>query len=204
MSRALSISDLYAKKYDLLPLEGLWSDFIGTPASTGVWFVWGGTTSGKTSFIMQLMKELSRYDRIIYESLEEGTDHTMQNAMKRAKMDDVKRRIHIATEPLDEMSARLRKPKSPGVIVIDSWKYTWANFKRYKAFKEAHSDKLIIIIGHADGKEPASRVTKEIRYDASLKIYVEGYRAHTQGRYIGRTGIYDIWPEKAKIYWDSN
>ena len=38
-------------------------------------------------------------------------------------------------------------------------------------------------------------------YDATLKIWVEGYRAFSKGRFIGRTGKYDIWPEHAERYW---
>jgi hypothetical protein len=39
-------------------------------------------------------------------------------------------------------------------------------------------------------------------YDASLKIWIEGYRAFSKGRYIGPNGgVYTIWEEGAEKYW---
>ena len=38
-------------------------------------------------------------------------------------------------------------------------------------------------------------------YDASLKIWVEGYKAFSKGRFIGQTGECVIWPEGARRYW---
>jgi hypothetical protein len=40
-------------------------------------------------------------------------------------------------------------------------------------------------------------------YDATLKIWVEGYRAFSKGRFIGSTGQYDVWAEGAERYWGS-
>jgi len=60
---------------------------------------------------------------------------------------------------------------------------------------------LLIFISHADGKFPAGRSAKSVMYDATLKIYVEGYKAFSKGRYIGEKGEYTVWPEKAVAYW---
>ena len=48
---------------------------------------------------------------------------------------------------------------------------------------------------------PTGRSGKSVMFDASLKIYVEGYRAFSKGRFIGPKGYYDIWPEEAARYW---
>jgi hypothetical protein len=47
---------------------------------------------------------------------------------------------------------------------------------------------------------PAGRSAKSVMYDAKLKIFTEGYRAFSKGRYIGSKGHYDIWPERARTY----
>ncbi|MEA4949586.1 MAG: ATP-dependent serine protease, partial [Petrimonas sp.] len=52
-----------------------------------------------------------------------------------------------------------------------------------------------------DGKQPAGRAAKSVMYDADMKIWVEGYRAISKGRYIGEKGYFDVWPEKALRYW---
>ncbi len=38
-------------------------------------------------------------------------------------------------------------------------------------------------------------------YDASLKIFVEGFRAISKGRFIGPKGYYTVWEEGAERYW---
>ena len=91
--------------------------------------------------------------------------------------------------------------KSARIVVIDSFQYTLMSYRDYLAFKQQFPDKLIIFISHADGKNPAGRSAKSVMYDASLKIYIEGYRAFSKGRYIGEKGYFDIWPERALKYW---
>ena len=38
-------------------------------------------------------------------------------------------------------------------------------------------------------------------YDATLKIWVEGFKAFSKGRFIGQTGEFTIWDEGAARYW---
>ena len=40
-----------------------------------------------------------------------------------------------------------------------------------------------------------------VMYDATLKVWVEGYKATSKGRFIGTTGEYIIWEEGAQVYW---
>ena len=83
MRKAISVSELLSMRIETLPLEGAWRDAFGEPERHGVWFGWGGSGSGKTSFVLQLCKELCRFGRVAYDSLEEGACKTMQNAFIR-------------------------------------------------------------------------------------------------------------------------
>ena len=52
---------------------------------------------------------------------------------------------------------------------------------------------------------PPRRIVRRLRvvmYDASLKIWVEGYKAFSKGRYIGPTGECTVFEEGAKRYWE--
>jgi len=202
-TRALSVTDLLNKKYKLFEFDGEWFEAFGNPERKGVWFVWGGSGNGKTTFVLDLIKNLAGFEKVAYNSLEEGGTHTMQRAFKRAGMIDVSRRvILIEGESIADLEDRMYKHKSAGVYVIDSLQYTGINYNEYKALKERHRDKLIIFISHADGKQPEGRSAKKIMYDAGLKIWVEGYKAFSKGRYIGSNGgVYTIWPEGAAKYW---
>lgn len=198
---AKGVRELLSMKFETLAFEGTWYDAFGTPERRGVWMVWGNTGNGKTSFVMQLCKELCRFGRVAYDSLEEGACLTMQNTLKRFNMQEVNRRfLLLDAEPLDQLSLRLKRQKAPDFVVIDSFQYTQMTYAQYIRFKEQHRNKLLIFISHASGKNPDGRSAKKVVFDASLKIYVEGYRAFSKGRFIGPVGHYDVWPEEAARY----
>lgn len=204
MKRAISVSELLTMERETFPLEGAWREAFGEPERRGVWFVWGQSGSGKTSFVLHLCKELCRYGRVAYDSLEEGASLTMQRAFERCGMQEVARRLVLLdAEPVDALSERLRRRRSPEIVVIDSFQYTHMSFRRYLDFKAAHADKLLIFISQASGTKPSGRTAESVMYDASLKIWVEGYRAFSKGRFFGPVGHYTVWPERAAAYWGS-
>lgn len=193
MKRAISVRDILDKKYETFPFEGKWRDAFDTPERQGVWFIWGNSGNGKTSFVMQLCKELCRYDRVVFNSLEEGTCLTVQNNLKRFGMAEVSRRLSFIKEDIPALKERLRRHKSFNIVVIDSIQYTLMTYKDYIRLKEEFPDKLFIFISHARGKNPKGDAATSVMYDADLKIWVEGYVAYSKGRYRGDTGQYTIW-----------
>lgn len=205
MARALSPKEVLNMKKKVIQFTGPWYDLLGTPEWCGVWFIYGNSSNGKTSFLMQLARELSRFGLTAFNSLEEGASLTMQNALRRHNMEEVNRRFQLLDcESLEDLSERLSKRKSPDFIIIDSFQYTQLTYKAYLRFKEQHRNKLIIFSSHADGNQPAGRSAKSVMYDATQKIWIEGYRAFSKGRFIGPTGQYDIWPEGGMRYWGQN
>lgn len=189
-------------KYETMAFDGAWRDAFGTPERRGVWIIWGNSGNGKTSFALQLAKYLCRFGRVAYDSLEEGACLTMQEAMRRENMMEVNKKfLLIDNENMEELGIRLSRQKSPDIVVIDSFQYTQMNYRQYIAFKERHKRKLLIFVSHADGKLPNGRAAKSLMYDASLKIYIEGFRAFSKGRFIGPVGHIDIVPDKARAYW---
>ncbi len=199
---AKGVSEVLGMKFNTFPFEGEWRDAFDTPERRGVWMIWGNTGNGKTSFVMRLCKELCKYGRVAYDSLEEGACLTMQNTLKRFNMQEVNRRfLLLDCESIDQLSLRLKRQKAPDFVVIDSFQYTQMTYAQYIKFKEQHRNKLLIFISHASGTRPDGRSAKKVAFDASLKIYIEGYRAFSKGRFIGPVGHFDIWPEKAAKYW---
>lgn len=199
---ARGVREVMSMKYETFPFEDDWKDAFGTPERRGVWFIWGDSGNGKTTFAMQLAKELCKYGRVAYNSLEEGSSLTMRNTMMRCGMMEVNRRfILLDSESMDQLNIRLNRRRSPDIIIIDSFQYTQLTYRQYIEFKEANRKKLLIFISHADGKQPNGRAAKSVMYDATLKIRVEGFRAFSKGRFIGPVGHYDIDKIKAPIYW---
>ena len=150
---------------------------------------------------MQLCKYLTKFGRVAYNSLEEGASESVKQALIRFNMKEVSRRmILLDKEPIVELTERLKRRKSPDVIVIDSLQYSGMNYKQYKDLRDQFNNKLFIFISHADGKKPAGRVAASVKYDAFVKIRVEGHKAFSISRYGG--GVpYTIWSEGADQYW---
>lgn len=152
--------------------------------------------------MLQLCKELTRYGKVAYDSLEEGSSLTMQNALVRVGMADVGRRFVLLNENFAELDDRLNRRRSPDIVVVDSFQYAHISLGQYEDFCKRHHNKLIIFISQAEGLKPLGRTAVSSMYSASLKIWVEGYRAISKGRYFGNRGYYTIWEERADKYWN--
>lgn len=200
--RALTVKEILNKKRQTFPFEGRWADAFGQPERTGVWFIWGRSGNGKTSFVMQLIEELCKYDRVAFDSLEEGDSLSMRDKLVRHGLSKVGGRLHLLNaEPIGDLQERLSKRKSYNIVVVDSFQYTQMTYSDYIKFKERNKDKLIIFISHASGSMPRGSAAVGVMYDATLKIWVEGFKAFSKGRFIGPTGEFTIWDEGAARYW---
>ena len=200
--RALTVKEILNKKRQTFPFAGEWADAFGQPERTGVWFIWGRSGNGKTSFVLQLIRELCKWDRVAFDSMEEGDSLSMRDKLVRHGMADVGNRLHLLdAEPMSALSERLSKRKSYNIVVIDSFQYTQMTYKDYIQFKEQHKDKLFIFLSHAAGSLPRGSAAGGVMYDATLKIWVEGFKAFSKGRFIGPTGEFTIWDEGAERYW---
>lgn len=200
--RALSVRQLLAKKFKELVLPPEWRVSVGMPELGSVWLVWGGSGHGKTSFVLKLCKALCSIGlRVAYDTMEEGYSKSFADALRRNDMDQCGRRFLILdNEPLDRVAQRMKRPKSPDVLVIDSMQYSGMKYRDYKAFKDMFRHKMIIIVSHANGNDPKGQAAEGVRYDCSVKIRVEGYKAFITSRYGGGEPFV-IWRDGALKYW---
>ncbi|MDD7438599.1 MAG: hypothetical protein PUK66_07205 [Bacteroidales bacterium] len=199
--QALSVSQLLAQKKTTLDLTDEMRLAFGEPEAVGTWIIWGQSGNGKTTFALQLAKALTLNGRVLYNSLEEGTSLSLMNAAERVKLSEVGNKVQFICEDIPSLLERLKKRRSPRIVFIDSLQYTQMTYKSYIEFKEALPNHLLIFVSHARGKQPDERIGLKVKYDAMLKIWVEGYRAHSMGRFLGERGYVDVWSEGAERYW---
>lgn len=198
-SRAIAVNQLLSQKFRGLPFEGEWLESIGQPELTGAWIIWGNSGNGKTRFALQLAKYLAGFCKVAYNSLEEGISLSLRNAIEQVNFNGSgKNLVLLDKEPVNELMKRLAKPRSPEVVIIDSLQYTGMSYKEYKALRDRYRRKLFILVSHAEGKMPEGRVAKSVRFDAMVKIWIEGYVAYPVSRYGGGTP-YVIWEEGSKL-----
>lgn len=185
-----------------ITLDGEWGKCIGTIDRHGVVFIWGNSGNGKSSAVMSFCKELSKFGKVLYVSLEEGFSLSLQNTLRRFDMDSLGSRFQvIESAGAEELVEKLSKPRSAEFVVIDSLQYLGLSYRDYIDFKSKLPNKMIVFVSHADGKQPAGRTARSIKYDAMQKIWVEGFVAFSNGRFNGETGQAVIWEQGAWEYW---
>lgn len=202
--RAVSVAELMKTNHKPLDFSGPFFDLMGKPQKTGSILIWGPSGNGKTRLAIQLAKYLCNFGRVGYNALEEGTSLSLQKSFIAEGMQEVKRRIVIYDkEPISEIIKRLEQHKSPDFVFIDSLQYAGLNYKQYQLLIERFRNKLFVFTSHADGKHPAGSVAKSVRYDAHVKIWVEGYKAFAASRYGGGKE-YVIWQHGANEAWSDD
>ncbi len=202
IKRAVSVAELTKKKFIELDLPAEFQKLLGTPERSGVWIIWGESFNGKTSFALQLAKALTTSGKVFYDTMEEGARKSFQKSILTQNMKECKDKFSIGNkEKIEELKERLRRKKSPDIIIIDSLQFSGLTKKTYKEFMDEFAfKKLFIFVSHADGKHPDGTIGKFVKYDADVKIRVEGYKAMCLSRLGGDKEPYTIWAKGAADY----
>ena len=197
-----SVHELETTEFDVMEFKGKWLESLGKPEKAGVWIIYGESYNGKTNFTIQLAKYLTGFikHKVLFNSLEEGKTESMKLTSKRSSLASVADKILLGNRvSIDRIKEKLRKQRSPEIIIIDSLQYTNLNKAAFKELKDEFPKKLWIFISQADGKIPRGSLAKFIKNDAMIKIRVEGFKAFPEGRFGGGEP-YVIHPEKAALY----
>lgn len=204
MARVLGLKQLLQRKYTFL--ENLPEEIIhsfGRLTHNFIMIIWGLSGNGKSNLMMQLLRAFMPFGKVLYVGLEEGFEASMQmNVLRHLREDVDAGRIEFADHEMtyDALVIKLKKKKSPRFIIIDSIQYWNISYEQYKRLKEMFKNKSFIFISHAKGKEPDGKTAEKIRYDAPIKVFVQGFLAFVTSRYGGNKP-YVIWEEGAKKYW---
>lgn len=197
LKKVLTVANVQNQSIQRVPFGGDWYQAFKRPQSRGVWFVWGSSGSGKSTFLMQLAKQYAYHGKVLYNLLEEEPDDSDYiERMQRCTMNEVEANFFTQSYNYDELNRYLERRNSPETVIIDSATYLTKDFKEYYELKKRFKHKTLIFSGHAQGKEPRTEFEKSIMYDAKMKVYVSGYAAYCKGRTIGPNGgVYIIYPD---------
>jgi hypothetical protein len=187
--KVIGLKALLNKKYEFL--EGLPEQItrsFGKLVMNFIMCVWGQSASGKSNFIYQLLEVLMNYGNVLYIGLEEGTEASAQlKALRHLNEEEHGGKIKFADHEMnfEEAVIYLKRKKSPRFVVVDSVQYWDITYLKYKELKAMFPSKGFIFISHASGKSPDGKTADKIRYDAGIKVYVEGFVGFVKCRYEG-------------------
>mgnify|MGYP001214717261 CR=1 FL=1 len=202
--RATSITNFLNMKFETIEFSTEWELAFGQPEKGGIWYVGGRPGNGKTSFVVQLIKELATQGmRVRFYNFEEQESLTMQETIQRVNLVEVSDNIVMINslmkyEALKDEIARTRND----AIVIDTIQKSGITAKQIEDLRESFPNKQIIGVCHVQPNGlPDKQAANQVYREASLKIRCDRFRAISEGRYFGERGYLNIWKERADIMW---
>lgn len=197
MKRAYSPREIAKKTYKTLPWGGRWEEAFGLPEESSVWFVYGASAQGKSSFVMQLAYELTHYGQVLYLSYEEGVNQSFQERMLRFDLDKKQGWFRVVTnDTLEDLTERLKKRHSAKFIIVDSFQMAYWSYPETEALVKMFPKKSFIFISQVEKGQPTGKPARRLLYLADVKVRVQGFRAYCQGRFNPDAGnSFVVWEE---------
>jgi predicted ATP-dependent serine protease len=178
--RAYSYEDIERITFKNIKIDDQWKEHLGDPQlGNSHWLVYGGSGHGKTSYVLQVVKQIcSNAQKVHYNTSEEGMKKGFSLALKRNNMKGVLG-FNYHQENMEQLTARLARKRQPKIVVIDSVQYFFRKMRseHYFDFISQFQDTTFIWISGADGKKPKGTIANDIYYDADIVVNVTDYQA---------------------------
>ncbi len=202
INKALSVSNIYSKKHETFPFEGVYKEVFGEPSTNGIWLIYGKEKNGKTWGTLILANYISKMtNKIHYISAEEGVDLEFKRALKRAKIDAKNKRLQFTEyESVGDLYIRLKKQRAPKVVVLDNLTIYNDELKAsgIKNLIQDFPNTLFICIAHEERNKPYTASATMASKLAKVLIRVQGLQLKVFGRVPG--GTLNIDENKAVLY----
>lgn len=201
MSRALTVNNLYQKRYKTFPFTGIWLEVFGEPTTAGIWIIYGKEKNGKTWGTLLIASYLSEFTTVLYISAEEGTDKEFQEACKRAYIDPQNKQLKFTEyESLEEIYERLKSRKAPKVVVLDNLTIYNEELKAngIKKLKQDFPNTLFLCVAHEERNKPYTASANMASKLAKVVIRAKGLLLTVGGRCPGGTLLVD--EDKAMLF----
>jgi len=203
--RALTIRNIYDKKYSTLTLDGIYAEVFGEPEDNGAWLIYGLDKNGKTWLSLLLAEYLSHGNKALYVSAEQGIEKDFGDTCKRIGISEKNKTLHVLGYiPIEELDMRLKKRKAEKLVFVDNLTTYEDELKKSRINKllRDHSEKLFIFLAHEERNKPYLAAAIHVHKIAKIIMHVKGLQCTVSGRCPG--GVLTIDEEKAQLYWGYN
>lgn len=202
VKKAYSIADIEKRKFKMLPLQSEWKRHLGEMEQSGAILVMGDSGHGKTTYALQMAKAICEFEKVHYNSAEEGIRASFQRSIRLNNMKVVENKFTFSKESYNELFARLKLKRQSKVIIIDSVQYFFRGktIKDYYNLIETYPTTLFVFISHISKGMPKGAVANEVYWDCQNRILVHDFKAHIQKSRCGADEIepYIINKQKAE------
>lgn len=206
--KVLSINNIENIQHEYIPFTGDWYEAFGHPERSGCWIIYGKSGQGKSSFSLQLAREMDAMGlRVLFLTLEMGTCADFQADLRNVGIRNGVSRMTFADNcTVDELDDYLCKQRSADVVFIDSVQYferqCGATSESIIRLRKKYPRKIFVFVSHVDGKEVEGKTAYDVKRDSYKRIYVEGWKASYIGRGKGGPrGYYVVWQQGFREYW---
>lgn len=200
-SRALTIRNIFDKKFKTFEFEGVWKDVLGEMETSGVVLVYGVDKNGKTGFSLQFAKMLSKLEKVLYVSAEEGTSMAFVDNCRRAGITPAYKSLLLEEYiPITDLDEKLQKRKAARIVFIDNMTVYSDELKNgvFYQFVKRHPEKLFVFIAHEERGEPYTATAKLCRKLAKVIVHVKGLACFVSGRVPG--GVLTVDESRATLF----
>jgi len=197
---SININKLMAMNFHTYNLAPKWVEAIGEVEKSFKMLVYGLSGSGKTTFVMQLCKELAAHGKVYFNSVEQGNAKSLQNVAYFCNMQEVEKGKMVIGDRDSYETMKLKIKRNKAVfVVIDSLDYINLTTAQYKELTQLFPKRSFIIVSWADGDKPKSQYAKAIEYMADIKTYVSRGVATSKSRF-GHTKPYYIFGKPKNLF----
>ena len=200
--RRLSVSNLNAQRFKFMPFLGEWRKILGDQERKGCWIIYGKEKNGKSTFALNLAKDLSKIEPVLYISAEEGTGYSYTASVNRVGIQPTNRNFHSwPFVTLEELKEEMRtNRKCERIIFLDNLTiYTDLKKEDIIALTQEFPRTLFIFIAHEDERsEPLGAAAVMAKQLAYVIFHVTGLAAFATVR-TGRSSRIDIDEETASL-----
>lgn len=200
--RLLNTKNVASKKFT--QLEGLTAHFrdtLGEPEAYGIWIIYGKEKHGKTLCSLHLANELSRMEKVLYISAEEGISMHFQDTIERLNINPNNRKLLYSEYlSIDELRVILKRRTAPKIVFVDNVTAMIHELKQDAARKlqQDFPNVLFVYVAHQEKNEPYTAIAKKIKIWSKAIFKVEGMRVLVSGRVPG--GEFDLNEARAWLY----
>lgn len=199
--RYLTHRDIEEATFKEFAFKGEWLRHLGTPERAKSILIYGGSGHGKTAYALQLMKYFCSFEKVFYNTVEEGLRASFSRSLELNNIKSVKGKYVSQSEFYDDMFKRLDRKRQPKIVFVDSVQYCFRGKRdiHYWELIEKFEDTLFVFISQMAKGLPKGAIADAIKWDSQAIIKVQDFKAYVEKSRCGgdETQPYIINQQKA-------